>query len=181
MGWLTTEGQTRADLIHRRIVTWEGEGHKSVCLAHAVRGNVLWTVREITKPDGTTVRYIGCDLMRPEKGYGWGYKDMEASSGPCYYTCPLSYLDMAPCSTGPYEAGWRDKVREYHARLNQKLEVGQKIHLALGYKPNEMTVVSIRPLKGRDETGTLYRIPRKALANPGHGLLAFGPDAVVAL
>ena len=54
-------------------------------VGHTTRGNVLWTVWEITRLDGDRVRYIGCDLLSHEKGYGWGYTDMEESMYP-YYT-----------------------------------------------------------------------------------------------
>jgi len=31
-----------------------------------------------------------------KKGLGWGYKDLEASSGPFFYSCPSKYLDFVP-------------------------------------------------------------------------------------
>jgi len=162
-----TQGQTRAELIERRTRPWENNGLTARCLAHACVGNVLWTVWEHRRANGATERYIGCDLMAGQRGYGWGYKDMCESMGPCYYSCPLKYLDLAPEPEGPYAKGWRAKVREHHARLaatNAKLrdlKVGDTIPL-VGCKVPEVTIVSVRPLRGT-YGGARYRIPRKVL------------------
>jgi hypothetical protein len=58
---------------------------------------------------GESRRYIQCDLLKGG-GNGWGYKSMDESMHPYYYSCPLSYLDLAPEQC----AEWRQKVREYH-------------------------------------------------------------------
>lgn len=65
-----------------------------------------------------TERWIGCDLLEYSKrDEGWGYKDMDESMHPYYYSCPLSYLDMVPV-VGSEE--WRQGVREYHQRQRAK-------------------------------------------------------------
>ncbi len=66
-------------------------------------------------------RYIGCDLLLPgRKGEGWGYKDLCESMGPCYYTCPLSHLDMVPVAN----AEWRTQVHAWHAARKRKVDIG---------------------------------------------------------
>ena len=45
-------------------------------------------------------------------GGQWGYKPLDESMHPYYYSCPLSYLDLAP----EQSAEWRAGVRAYHAR-----------------------------------------------------------------
>jgi hypothetical protein len=85
-----------------------------------LRGNVLWSVVELTAKvegvhrdlaPGQSLRYIRCDLLE-RSGNQWGYKPLEESMHPYYYSCPLSYLDLAP----EQSADWRAGVRAYHAR-----------------------------------------------------------------
>jgi hypothetical protein len=94
--------------------------------------------------------------------YGWGYKSMDESMGPAYYTCPLSYLDMVPMPDSPYAREWREKVREYHAKQRRKFKVGQVVKL-VGSTIPQVTITSARPLEGR-YNGRTYRIPRKMIA-----------------
>ncbi len=162
MGWLFTQGQTRSELIARRTRPWQNQGISAHCLEHTCVGNVLWTVWEHTK-GGKAERFIGCDLMAVQRGYGWGYKDMEESMGPCYYSCPLKYLDMTPEPDSRCAKEWRVKVRQYHARRAQALalKVGETVPL-VGCRIPEVTITSIRPLRGT-YGGRLYRIPAACL------------------
>ncbi len=54
------------------------------------------------------------DLLQSSGGK-WGYKAMDESMAPYYYSCPLRYLDMAK----ELSPGWREKVRAHHARQRQ--------------------------------------------------------------
>jgi hypothetical protein len=86
---------------------------------------VLWAVWERTfTKDGQTAqpteRWIICDLLRHQKDYGWGYKDMEESMHPYYYSCPLGYLEMVPIDQYGGHAEWRECVRHYHAQQAEK-------------------------------------------------------------
>ena len=81
---------------------------------------MLWSVVELTAKvegvhrdlaPGQSLRYIRCDLLE-RSGNQWGYKPLEESMHPYYYSCPLSYLDLAP----EQSADWRAGVRAYHAR-----------------------------------------------------------------
>ncbi|MEW6542442.1 MAG: hypothetical protein AB1411_02400 [Nitrospirota bacterium] len=159
MGWLFTSGASRRDIIAERIKRWSNDGVEAVCLKHAVRGNVLWTVWEHRHEDGRTTRFIGCDLLQCKKDCGWGYKDMDESCHPYYFTCPLSFLDMVPPSCEP----WRAKVRAYHARMNagRHLTVGQVVKLR-GCTIPEILIISVRPLRGR-HNGITYRLRRSDL------------------
>ena len=71
-GWLFTSGQSRTDLIQRRIAPWANDGHKGEILKHSALGNVLWTVRRNTNLDGKSELWIGRYLMRSDRSYGWG-------------------------------------------------------------------------------------------------------------
>ncbi len=106
-----------------------------------------------------TERYIGCDLLRCERGYGWGYKDLCESVHPYYYSCPLAYLEMVPvaCET------WRERVREYHARQKRRLRVGATYTL-IGRTVPHVEVVSVRPLLGR-YNGCTYRVSKSYIGD----------------
>ncbi|WYX24928.1 hypothetical protein WJ969_02655 [Achromobacter xylosoxidans] len=120
MGWYFSP-QSRSELIAELIAPRETERTSAKVIAHALRGNVLWSVVEMTsKVEGVDrdlapnppLRYIHCDLLE-RSGSQWGYKPLEECMHPYYYTCPLSYLDLAPEQC----ANWRAGVRAYHARL----------------------------------------------------------------
>lgn len=174
MGWTITPGAKRCDVIEERTTSYEDNLQRRECLARAVRGKVLWTVWEVTsKRDGRTQRYIGCDILGTDGEGNHGYKDECESVGPCYYSCPLKFLQMVPevaCE------GWRQKVREFHARTGQKIVVGQKLNLAGAGIPY-VTVTSVKPLKGT-YLGTTYRIPRRFLAPPDKQETTHNPKPV---
>ena len=186
MGWTFSERWTRRELIAERTQNWNNkdraEGNVYVvseCLKHCYRGNnfsgVLWTVwehKEYDKVTGeilNTSRYIGCDLLKCVSYKGtreWGYKDMEESSGPNYYSCPLGYLDMVECPDNEYAPGWREKVRQYHAdrKCPIKLKVDMQVKLKDGYTPQHFIITSLRPLRGVSiDDGRTYRLQRKAI------------------
>jgi len=160
MGWTFTRDSERADIIAERIEAWSNDTHAGRTLRHCTKGNVLWTVRELTdKRTGVTERYIGCDLLQCQRGFGWGYKDMCESSHPYYYSCPLVYLDIAPvaCET------WRERVREYHARQKRQLKVGATYKL-IGRTIPHVEIVSLRPLLGR-YNGRTYRVSKSYIGD----------------
>ncbi|KSQ24944.1 hypothetical protein FA454_14300 [Pseudomonas aeruginosa] len=119
MGWLYSS-RSRSELIHHLIQPEDHPQASTRVIAHALRGNVLWSVVEVTAKvegvhkdlaPGESMRYIRCDLLQRSGGQ-WGYKDMDESVHPLYYTCPLGYLDM----THVLSPEWRERVRAYHAQ-----------------------------------------------------------------
>ena len=178
MGWLFSPRWNKKSLIQDRIKSWSNKNRENdndtyivaTCLKHCYRGNaftgVLWTVWEHKLFDKKTDKlikddkWIGCDLLRYDKGDGWGYKDMEESSGPFYYSCPLSYLEMAPV----VNKEWRHGVKEYHAQRNIKLTIGQKVKLREGYSPQFFKIISLQPLRGESLEGFgIYRLKKQAV------------------
>ena len=125
MGWYYSR-QTRAQLIHELIQPQEGERAHYQVIAHALRGNVLWSVVRITAKvadtfglnAGESTAFIRCDLLQGS-GNDWGHKPLEEAMHPYYYSCPLRYLDMAPEQC----RDWRDGVRAHHARRNSRKSV----------------------------------------------------------
>jgi hypothetical protein len=174
MGWLFTQGQTRAALIRRLTEPQDNDSASYRTVAHCSKGNVLWAVQEvvfkIAKPHreiGTAYRFIGCYLMARQRDCGWGYKDMEESMHPYHYHCPLAYLDLAPEAC----PDWRKNVRAWHARASRPVSVGD-IWSLVGSSVDVVFIRSVRPLRGVDRSGMLYRIPRRFLgeklqADPG--------------
>ncbi len=134
MGWLFTNGSTRKGLIAERIEGWErtkddGLVITSSCLAHCYRGNVfsgvLWSVWERTflkngEEYQPTERWIQCDLMRHQRDYGWGYKDLEEACHPYYFSCPLGYIRKVPIEQYGGNAEWREQVALYYQRSAEK-------------------------------------------------------------
>lgn len=111
-----------ADKIAGDDMVWGGERAK--ILAHSLRGQHLWRVVE--KPDGE--RFIALDLLKSGgRGEGWGSKGLCESMGPCEVDCPLSMLDMVPVAAGDYAAGWRKRVRAYHAAKNARTRVAKTL------------------------------------------------------
>lgn len=137
-----------------------------ICLKHCYIGSAfkgtLWTVWEVKRfnlgenQPYETIKYIGCDLLQYYKGHRWGYKDLCESMGPCEVNCPLSYLDMVPVA----DAEWRERVRKFHV----KLFIGQIVKLKDGCKPEQLKIISVRPLKGSEvSSGLTYRLPRRMI------------------
>lgn len=135
MGWLFVPGCDRRSMIAERTEGWErtledGKTVKTICLAHCYRGNsfsgVLWSVFERTfVRDGqqidVTQRWIQCDLLRySTSDQGWGYKDMDESMHPYYYSCPKRYLGMVPPETFGGNVEWREQVQQHHQRQLEK-------------------------------------------------------------
>lgn len=153
-GWYTRKDVIR-HLIH--------DEPRLTTLAHAVRGNVLWTVQQW---DNNSSPFIGCYLLLgPVKGngndpYACGYKDMAEFMHPYRYNCPIRYLEMAP-ETCPQ---WRAIVRREATKRATKLRVGIVAELE-GCKVRAVTIDSLKPLRGYDiDNHVRYRITRKLLS-----------------
>jgi len=117
MGWLYPYGISRRDLITDCLRSWHSPHGSSRSIAHCTRGNVLWVVWEqYIQSTGHFERFIICILLQRSSD-GWGYKDMDESTGPYYWTCPLKYLKMAP---RVFSKDWREGVQEYHVRAKAR-------------------------------------------------------------
>lgn len=130
MGWLFSESWPTRKVMREHLC--EGNGLKTI--ASCWKGNNLWAIHEYTYDQGPnageTVQFIALYLIRWHGGdlKGWGYKDMDESAGPCYYNCPISYLDKIP-DPGGYATEWRKKVREQRAMSLRKFAPGQRVRL----------------------------------------------------
>lgn len=162
MGWWFTQNATKKNIIAKLIKDEENESAKWTTITHCVRGNILWIVREMFyKKENKTERYIQCSILGAEKDYGWGSKDMEESMGPCYYSCPLKYLDLVPEPKSEYSKEWRDKVRKHNNKLNFKLKIGMKVELQNCIIPY-VEISNIKPLRGTFNY-MVYKLSRRSI------------------
>ena len=123
MGWLFSH-RSRSDLVQALVRPEEDEDARQVVVDHCLCDDVLWSVAEVTvkpggiHPDlapGQSRRFIRCDLLDQYKGL-WGYKGLEESMHPYYYSCPLRFLDLAPEAC----PAWRQGVRALHADRRER-------------------------------------------------------------
>ena len=99
MGWTTSYGwqklrniifERTQDSTNKNGTKWELQAK---CYRGAPYAGVLWTVWKVTKAEGTSFAYIGCDLIKYYgKNEGFGYKDQSADMHPFRYNCPLSFI-----------------------------------------------------------------------------------------
>jgi hypothetical protein len=163
MGWtFPYHTDSKQDLIRDLTMPQDCPERDTVfrTLKQCVRGNVLWTLHESGKV-GETRKWIGCYLLAKHGGDTWGYKDMDESMGPCYYNCPISYLDAADePQEGGYAVEWRAKVRALATeKSSRKPKVGEFWKLSNGQTHK---ILSVKPLRGSYQYG-IYRIPRRML------------------
>jgi hypothetical protein len=163
MGWYYGIDNSKSDVIREVTADTSFENGTSRTLRKCVKGNVLWSVREVNFKDGKVQRFIECNLLDKSEG-NWGYKPMDESMGPYYYTCPLPYLDMVPVANEK----WRSVVREHHARIAsgkdalRSLAIGDVVVLKKGHTPSRLTLASKKPLRGY-AGNMLFRFPAKAI------------------
>jgi hypothetical protein len=183
MGWSFAYNTNKRQMVAERTESWNTKDRaiqhninigrkttyityfKAECIKHCYRGNnfsgVLWKVWEWKYYDihtdelVRTDRWIACDLLRWDKSCnGWGYKDMEESSHPYFYSCPLGYLKLAPEKSKE----WREGVRKYHEVRNHKYQIGDIIKLAYCKIPWAV-VVYLKPFVG-EYNGVRYKIKK---------------------
>jgi len=174
MGWLISYDKTKKQTIEERTRTEVSEdGTRRYSYPKScVRGNCLWKIAVYSeKQDGEWVekdRLIALDLLRKDKGMGWGYKDMTECAGPVETSCPISYLDMVPCPDSEWARNWRVRVRakgdakQEVTALIRSMKVGDALYLKKGCSPQAVTLTSKRPLRGVSG-GTAYRISRRLI------------------
>ena len=148
MGWSYERGADKAKVIAEFIAPY-GD---SKTIAHCVRGNSVYAVREVIKAGAEPERYIVIALLGREKGFGWGSKTMSEHEHPYYYACPVSYLDMCTAPGNEHSAKWREKVRARAAL--RKVAVGDKVNLANGWL---VEITGLKPLRCSHE-GRNYKL-----------------------
>ncbi len=164
MGWLISiYPQSKDELIARRTKNEDNADYSRACLAHSLKGEVLWTAWEFIdkKTEAPPVLYIGYDRLVFNKDGTSGYKDGCESNHPDHYTCPPSYLDMVP----PACPEWRKKVMDYNGRKKLPIKVGLVYGLA-DCAISAVRIVSVagKELIGEDSTGKKWKVKRSQLS-----------------
>lgn len=161
------------ELIQTRVLRTEAD-YKVVrtTTRHTLRGSVLYSIKVDMKIMNTgemevLVKFIEIDVIRYNKKDGFGYKDMDESVNPYYYSCPLSYLTDVPevsCQA------WRDGVKEYHSRKKETTKKRQMIGVGTYIRfPNNIAVPAGKVYEKLGNTfycqffGRLYKIHREVL------------------
>ena len=140
MGWLYTQGFDKSRLVADLRKQLEKKLIKST-----VVGNCFWA---LINSESHGVIILLC-LLQSGRQDGWGYKDMDESMHPYYYSCPLNYLEKAPVACQK----WRDWVVKFHAEKSKKLEIGE-YSVGGNWKVQSMRIdkiilESVKPLRGK--------------------------------
>ena len=161
MGWTFHNGASRADIIAELTDERITEGRVFRTLRKCLRGNTMYALHETGPADGELRKWICVYLLQRDPGYGWGYKDIDESMGPVECDCPVSYLDQADPATHKYAIEWRAKIRSI---ASKRPKVGERWELKSGCVVNEVTITSLRPLRGAS-SGTVYKLSKELLAS----------------
>ena len=139
MGWTTYNDHTphlsRAAMIEREFTqaptaenptSW---GFEQI----SERGATVYAIMYRDTPDHPRA-YFGMIFLTERKNGRFGYKDMSEDCGPYYYAAPLGMIDkldqLAP-NPSQYAKGWREGVRQYHARKNAKAKAKREARAKL--------------------------------------------------
>ena len=161
MGWSFFSNKSQEELIQYLVSSESNQTRSRKTVTFCLIKNetdydVLWSVVECKHMNtGEVVRYIECNLLDKLEG-DWGYKGMDESMRPLYYSCPLSYLDLV--STVGSQS-WRDKVRTYHRSYTE----GQWVSLNDCSIPRAR-IVSTDPLIGMYK-GCYFRLSRDVMGD----------------
>jgi hypothetical protein len=163
MGWTFIRGASRSDIITE--VTKDqslADGGVLRTLRKCLRGNTMYSLLECTRP-GKKVKLISVTLLQRSSD-GWGFKEMDETCGPYYYSCPLSFLLEADAPENETARQWRQSVRDrITADASKRPCIGETWQLASGCSPNQVEITSLKPLLGTAH-GTVFRLRRRQLA-----------------
>lgn len=106
------------------------------------------------KGDGQTTMVTAL-LEKGGADHGWGYKDMDESSGPYMVDCPVRLLDLCDPPPNEWAREWREKVRAAalartaRRALAKTLKLDDTVLLREGVKPRgPFRIISLHPLRG---------------------------------
>ena len=165
MGWSVFENTTKPQVVEHVLnseLCWINDDVK--VLKHSLRGQCLWYLAHTRSTDR---KWIGLVLIRSVGKGQIGVKHMDESVGPCYYNCPVSWLQE--CSEPVcHAAQWREQVRQRANQVHADTRRLQclKNETRLRYANQTYTLEYWRPKKGWiavDEAGIRWKISRGVL------------------
>ena len=141
MGWTSytdhTPHHSRAEMIRREFTqaatatnptSW---GFEQI----SERGATVYAIMYRDTPDQPRV-YFGMVFLTERKDGRFSYKDISEDCGPYQYAAPLGMVNkldqLAPVAEG-FARGWRDSVRQYHARKNAKAKAKREARAQLAH------------------------------------------------
>lgn len=120
MGWDSSPSWKCREDIARELHLVTGDGWtaqdgcriNTVAADFAARPLILWAAIEVVQGPACSdprghAGFIACVLIERIRG-AWGYKFMDETMGPYYYSVPPAYLTMVPCPKGAER--WRAAV-----------------------------------------------------------------------
>jgi len=138
-------------------------------LEHRVIGNRLWFVAQHHVDRGVEIagiKWIGLTLIDCRDGEA-AIKSMDETCGPCYYDCPLSFLDRADPPIGPHAGPRRDEVRAFQAARTSK-RTSFRAGARVGYGDHTYVLRSCLGRRGwsvqREHDGLTFRMKGNQLA-----------------
>ena len=162
MGWLIGYTQDKKTFVQEML----GKSSPTcVFEEHAVRGNNLWVraSNPIVREDSS---FILLFLLRKDRGYGWGYKEIDETMGPCELDCPIGMLDRCAAPMGEVAAAWRARVRAYHAARPKRVKWAPGMQLTIPHAPGYGTMTLKESLGRRGWMTTGYlRIPARVMSS----------------
>lgn len=164
MGWTFSSSWPSKKAVHVELFTQLGGADRVIDQAATSGGAHYWAL--VRGTDGQTAVFLG--LVGAQRGYGYGYKDMDETCGPCEVDCPLRLIDAADAPLNEWAREWREKVRAYHVTASKKraqtatnrksLRVGSKIVLHERFTPRgPLVVTNVNPLRASHEFA-VYRV-----------------------
>ncbi|MNK81804.1 hypothetical protein D3C87_1015590 [compost metagenome] len=153
---------TKDQAVHDELAS---VGTRGTVLAHRVIGNRLWFLAQTRTGDNAGRKWIGLTLIDCRHGEA-AVKSMDETVGPCYYDCPLAFLEQADAPMGTYAGAWREQVRAFHAnRMARRAAIRPGLRVAYG----DHTYVLRRSLGrrgwdvARESDGLVFRLKSRQL------------------
>ncbi len=150
--------------IDHGVLRWSADRpHTYRVLASAYKMPVFYAaVEKVHKETGERQVWAAVIKVTQTRGdYGFCYKDMDETEGPCYYDCPAKILDLLTPTDSAYANEWRAKCREKLAMAAERRARKIGPGTVLVYGTQRLTVLEKRPrgyLYVKDELGDRYRM-----------------------
>jgi len=165
MGWTCQSSITKQQLVSELIQSsWWGE--EFIVVNHALRGGTLYMCVEQT---ARKVAFIAVYRIEVHGGEIC-YKDMCDSMGPCYYDCPIKFIDWADNhehgAPKSFAEEWRQKVRDMAKAQSPKNRIQFVPGMVLEHCGGQYELVrELAPRQGwtviDKSDGEIYRMPLK--------------------
>ncbi|MET3376413.1 hypothetical protein ABIC89_005492 [Variovorax boronicumulans] len=152
---------TKNQAVHDEL---QNVGAFAAVLAHRAIGNRLWFLAQTRSGKHAGRIWIGLTLIDSRNGQA-AVKSMDESCGPCYFDCPLAFLDRVDPPTGPYAGPWREKVREFHAnRMAKRAAIRQGLRVSYDGRTYELRrSLGRRGWEVQREDGVIFRMKARQL------------------